>query len=51
MRAVKVADARAEVESARLINDLRSGTRGNEARQRLLDLEAKFVPSELPWNL
>ncbi len=32
---------RAGVEEARLINDLRSGARGNEARQQLLDLEAR----------
>ncbi|BDA48302.1 probable ATP-binding cassette sub-family F member 3 [Coccomyxa sp. Obi] len=46
VRAVKVAEARAEVESARLINDLRSGTRGNDARQRLLDLEARCEATE-----
>ncbi len=46
VKAVKLAEARAEVDSARLINDLRSGTRGNNARQRLLDLEARFVPSD-----
>lgn len=41
VKAVKVADMRTEVEDARLINDLRSGSRGNDARQHLLDLETK----------
>ena len=41
VKTVKVGEARAAVEEARLVNDLRSGARGNEARQRLLDLEAR----------
>lgn len=49
VKAVKVADMRTEVEDARLINDLRSGSRGNDARQRLLDLEAKYVLFLFPF--
>lgn len=51
VKAVKVEEARAEVQEAKLINDLRSGARGNDARQRLLDLEARRAIKGLPHQL
>lgn len=46
MKAVKVAELQQEVAEARLTNDLRSGARGNDARQRLLETEARLSAAE-----
>lgn len=46
MKAVRLAELQQEVAEARLTNELRSGARGNDARQRLLDAEARLAAAE-----
>jgi ATPase subunit of ABC transporter with duplicated ATPase domains len=46
VKAVRLAELRQEVAEAQLTNELRSGARGNEARQRLLDTEARLAAAE-----
>jgi len=44
LKEVKLTDLRAEVAEAALTNELRSGESGKTAQNRLLSLEARYVP-------
>ena len=50
VKALRTANLRAEVAEAELTNELRSGTRGDQARHHLLDLEARYMRSGLNSN-
>jgi len=51
LKEVKLTDLRSEVAEAALTNELRSGERGKTAQNRLLSLEARYVPKEECSNI